>query len=133
MAEGREVYRIFLRDMTVEARVGVHRFEREGPQRLSLDVVLFAERVGGAASDRLSGVLNYERIVEAIRTLCSGAHINLLETVAERICAACLAEPRVLGVRLSVAKPDIFPDVAAVGVQIERWKDPAVVVEDSTA
>jgi len=132
MAEARDTYRIFLRDMTVEARVGVHRFEREGPQRLSIDVTLFVVRDGARGSDRLAEVLNYERIAEAIRALCAGAHIALLETVAERICAACLAEAQVLGARVSVAKPDIFPDVAAVGVEIERWKDATVVVEEST-
>lgn len=132
MAEARDTYRIFLRGMTVGARVGVHRFEREGPQRLAIDVTLFAVRDGSAGSDRLGDVLNYERVADAIRAICAGAHINLLETVAERICAACLAEPRVLGVRASVAKPDIFPDVAAVGVEIERWKDATVVVEEST-
>ena len=124
MAERRDLYRIFLRGLELDARVGVHRFERERAQRVLLDVTLFATRSGGAKSDRLADVLNYERIVEAARALCAGKHINLLETLAERVAAACLAEPQVQGVRVSVAKPDIFPDVAAVGVEIERWKTP---------
>lgn len=132
MAERRDLYRIFLRGVALDARVGVHRFEREKPQRILMDVTLFAVRDGDAESDRLADVLNYERVVEAARALCAGAHVNLLETVAERICAFCLAEPRVRGARVSVAKPDIFADVAAVGVEIERWKDASVVVEEST-
>jgi 7,8-dihydroneopterin aldolase/epimerase/oxygenase len=133
MAERRDLYRIFLRGMTIEARVGVHRFEREKAQRLLLDLTLFALRDGDAQSDRLAAVLNYERIVRAVRALFAGTHIHLLETAAERVAAACLAERRVQGVRVSVAKPDIFPDVAAVGVEIERWKDAPPVVEDSKA
>lgn len=133
MAERGDLYRIFLRGVSLDARVGVHRFERERPQRILLDVTLFAVRDGGAESDRLADVLDYERVVEAVRALCAGAHINLLETVAERVCAFCLAEPRVRGARVSVAKPDIFPDVAAVGVEIERWKNAEVVVEESKA
>lgn len=122
MAERPELYEIFLRGMELDARVGVHRFERERPQRLRLDVTLSVTRSGEPDADRLVDVLNYERVVEAVRALCAGAHINLLETVAERIAALCLAEARVAGVRVSVAKPDIFPDVEAVGVLIERWK-----------
>jgi dihydroneopterin aldolase len=122
MAERRDLYRIFLRGVELDARVGVHRVERERPQRLLLDLTLFVTRSGDAESDRLADVLNYERIVEAARALCAGRHINLLETLAERIAGACLAEPLVEGVRVSVAKPDIFTDVAAVGVEIERWK-----------
>ena len=123
MVERRDLYRIFLRGLELEGRVGVHRAEREQAQRLRLDVTLFVTRSGAPESDRLADVLNYERVVEAARALCAGRHINLLETLAERLAAACLAEPRVAGVRLAVAKPDIFPDVAAVGVEIERWKD----------
>lgn len=122
MAERHDLYRIFLRGVELDARVGVHRVERERPQRLLLDVTLFVTRSGDAESDRLADVLNYERIVEAARALCAGRHINLLETLAERVASACLAEPLVEGVRVSVAKPDIFTDVAAVGVEIERWK-----------
>jgi dihydroneopterin aldolase len=122
MAERRDLYRIFLRGVELDARVGVHRVERERPQRLLLDVTLFVTRSGDAESDRLSDVLDYERVVEAARALCAGRHINLLETLAERVAGACLAEPWVAGVRVSVAKPDIFTDVAAVGVEIERWR-----------
>ncbi len=122
MAERRDLYRILVRGLELDGRVGVHRFERERPQRLLLDVTLFVTRSGDAESDRLADVLNYERVVEAARALCAGKHINLLETLAERVAAACLAEPQVEGVRVRAAKPDIFPDVAAVGVEIERWK-----------
>jgi 7,8-dihydroneopterin aldolase/epimerase/oxygenase len=133
MAERRDLYRIFLRGMTIEARVGVHRFEREKAQRLLLDVTLFARREGEPQADRLAAVLNYERVARAVRAVFAGTHINLLETAAERVAAACLAEPKVQGVLVSLAKPDIFPDVAAVGVEIERWKEAAPVVEDSEA
>lgn len=122
MADRPDLYEIFLRGIELDARVGVHRFERERPQRIRLDLTLFVSRAGEPESDRLGDVLNYERVVEAVRALCAGAHINLLETVAERIAKLCLAEAQVAGVRVSVAKPDIFPDVEAVGVRIERWK-----------
>lgn len=123
MSERPELYRIFLRGMEVEARVGVHRFEHERAQRVLIDLVLFVERAGAPDDDRLADVLNYERVVEAVRALCAGAHINLLETMAWRVAGLCLAEPQVRGVRVKVAKPDIFPDVEAVGVEIERWHD----------
>ena len=44
----------------------------------------------------------------------------LVETLAERVAAAALADRRVERVRVAVEKPDAFADVAAVGVVVER-------------
>jgi hypothetical protein len=47
-------------------------------------------------------------------------HTRLAETLAEKIALACLAEPRILRLRVMVEKPSVLPDVTSVGVWIER-------------
>jgi dihydroneopterin aldolase len=44
----------------------------------------------------------------------------LVETLAERIAEACLADPRIHLARIRVEKLDIFADAASAGVEIER-------------
>ena len=56
------------------------------------------------------------------RAAAADGHTLLVETLAERIAAAALADPRVLRARVSVEKPDAFPDAATVGVVIERMR-----------
>ncbi|MBT4741452.1 MAG: dihydroneopterin aldolase, partial [Rhodospirillaceae bacterium] len=47
-------------------------------------------------------------------------HINLVETLAERIAQTCLQHPDCDTVRVRIEKLDVFEDVESVGVEIER-------------
>lgn len=118
--EGERLYRLYIRRLEVPLRVGIHAFEKLGPQRVLLDVTLWARFNPDAPPDRLAGVVDYEAIVQGIRSMAVGEHINLLETLADRVAALCFAHERVMRVRVSAAKPDIFEDAEAVGVEIER-------------
>jgi dihydroneopterin aldolase len=112
------VRHVFVRDLLVSCRIGVHRHEKRNdqPVRINLDLAVSE----GAARDRLADVVDYEEIVERVRRIAGRGHINLLETLAERIAAACLEDPRVRTARVRIEKLDVFPDAASVGVEIER-------------
>ena len=45
---------------------------------------------------------------------------HLIETLAERIAAECLNHYTVVSAKVKIEKPDIFPDAATVGIEIER-------------
>ena len=62
------------------------------------------------------------RVVKAARAAAASGHTLLVETLAERIAEAALTDPRVLRARVTVEKPDAFPDAASVGVVIERMR-----------
>ena len=112
-------YRIFVRNLVLAARIGVHAHEKTRPPRLRIGVEI--DMTGEAPGrDEIAAVLNYETIVEGIRRLASGGHINLVETFAERVAKLCLADRRVAGVRVSVEKLDVYPEVESVGAIIER-------------
>jgi 7,8-dihydroneopterin aldolase/epimerase/oxygenase len=49
-------------------------------------------------------------------------HVNLVETLCEKIASACLKDRRVLAARIRVEKPDIIPNARSVGVEIERGR-----------
>jgi dihydroneopterin aldolase len=55
-----------------------------------------------------------------VRGLIGAGHVNLVETLAERIAEACLHDLRVHAVRVRVEKLDVFPDAVSAGVEIER-------------
>jgi dihydroneopterin aldolase len=75
---------------------------------------------GGPLNDDLTNVLSYDAVIAAIKRLVADGHINLVETLAERIAETCLADHRVTHVRVSVEKLEVEPDAAGVGVEIER-------------
>jgi dihydroneopterin aldolase len=70
--------------------------------------------------DNLARVVDYEALVTRTRALVAAGHVQLVETLAERIAEACLTDPRIISVRVRVEKLDVFADAAAAGVEIER-------------
>ncbi len=116
---------VFVRGLALQARLGVYPHEKAAPQRVIIGVELAVEDEAAPASvgaDDLRRVVDYERLVLAARTAASDGHTLLVETLAERIALAALTDPRVVRARVSVEKPDAFPDAATVGVVIERQR-----------
>lgn len=116
----RSLRHVFIRDMVLSGSIGVHRHEKENRQRvrINLDLAVF-EEVADLA-DSLRNVVCYETIANSVRAIVASRHINLVETLAERIAAMCLEDARVRTVRVRVEKLDVFADVTSVGVEIER-------------
>jgi dihydroneopterin aldolase len=74
-------------------------------------------------SDDLGDTVSYSDVVRGIGALAlSDRHTQLIETVAERVAALALADPRVKRAVVAVEKPDVYAHVGAVGVRIERWR-----------
>ncbi len=116
----RGIAHVFVRDLRVEATVGVHEHEKAGPQPLRVSIDLTVSELPGATRDELEKVVCYEVIVRKVQEICSEGHVNLIETLAERIAASCLADARVQAVRVRVEKPNAFEECASVGIEIER-------------
>jgi 7,8-dihydroneopterin aldolase/epimerase/oxygenase len=110
---------VFIHDLEVAASIGVHNHEKEGKQRIRINLDL-AVREGPLTDDSLANVVCYEKVVSNIRQLVDAGHVNLVETLAERIAALCLEDRRVRVARVRVEKLDVFADAASVGVEIER-------------
>ena len=109
---------VFVRALTVEVEIGVYTHEHGRRQPLIVDVEL--EIDPPAAGWRSIGeTVNYERVGEHARTIADAGHIGLVETFAWRLAQACLAEPRVLRVKVRVEKPmALSPNALAAGVEI---------------
>lgn len=112
--------RMFVRDLVLDCLIGVHRYERDGRQRVRINLSLDVLETGPAGRDRLADVVNYDTLVVRIRALAEDGHVNLVETLAERIAAICLDDRRVRRAVVRVEKLDVFDDAESVGVEIER-------------
>jgi 7,8-dihydroneopterin aldolase/epimerase/oxygenase len=112
--------RIFVRDLVLLADIGVYRREQGKPQRVRINLDLAVDDPPGPPTDRLRDVVNYAKVVDAVRARVARGRVNLVETLAEDIAACCLADPRVQRARVQVEKLDALADAAAVGVEIER-------------
>ena len=113
-------YIVVVRNLVLLCSIGVRRVERERLQRVRISVELTATPEASHPREDRRRVINYEKIVTAIRQIARSGHIDLCEWFAERIAAVCFADPRVAHLRVTVEKIDIYPDAEAVGAIIER-------------
>jgi len=114
---------VTVRGLVLMCKIGIRASEREHRQRVRVSVDLQAADAFPGENRRR--IINYEKVVATIRDIAAAGHIDLCEGLAERICAACFADPRVERVRVWVEKLDVFPDAEGVGAFLERLRPPA--------
>ncbi len=119
----RHCRRMFLRGLTVQARIGIHDFERTGPQRLILDIDVYVDLAGHTPqADDIAEVVDYDFVRDLVHRRVAQGHIVLQETLCDDLMRELIAHPQVQAVRLSTCKPDVYPDCEAVGVEIFQIK-----------
>jgi dihydroneopterin aldolase len=109
---------IFIRNLELLVRIGVHGHEHGKPQPVRINVWLTCNT--DAASDKLGDAVDYEAVAENVRSIATAGHINLAETLAERIATSCLKDKRVEKARVRVEKLQALPGAESAGVEIER-------------
>ena len=120
----RGLRRVFIRDLVLPARIGIHDHEREQAQPVIINVDASVEEAveGGDATmtGTIADVVCYETLTEQIKEVLAGGHIDLVEVLAEEIAARLLTDPRIIRLRIRLEKPEAIAEAAGVGVEIER-------------
>ncbi len=120
--------RVFIRDLVLDARIGVYPEEKGGRQPIRINISFEMRDDGldhpdGIGADDVARVVDYDGMAKRVRALIGRAHVQLVETMAEQIARLCLQDPRVLVARVSVEKLAVFADAASAGVEIERSRE----------
>ena len=108
---------ISLRGLRVRGHHGVFDFERRDGQDFVVDVELELDLTKAAATDDVADTVHYGELAGRLVTVIAGEPVNLIETLADRLAAVCLADPRVAAATVTVHKPQApipheFTDVA---------------------
>jgi dihydroneopterin aldolase len=110
--------RIFVRGFVLPIAIGVYEEEQGVTQKVSFTVEAAVSPAVKAKGDQIAEVPSYDDLVGAVRAVVADGHINLVETLAERIAERCLADERIVSVLVRVEKLERGP--ASVGVEIVR-------------
>ena len=113
---------VFVRDLDLMALIGIYEHEKVEPQRIIVNIDLSVQEGDGPQGDDIGHVVSYEIVVKKVEQIIAEGHINLVETLCEKIAAACLRDKRVVAARVRVEKPDIIKNARSVGVEIERQR-----------
>lgn len=118
--------RIIIDSLEVMADIGFHEFEIGTPQRLLVSVDIWLdEALRPPPADEQAAAWNYDFVVEEIRRLATERRYNLQETLAHALFERLAQARGVRAIRVKTLKPDVYPDVAGVGVEIASFEGSA--------
>jgi len=110
----------FIKDLIIRAIIGVRDWERDTPQDILINIVVFTDPRPIDTPDNLSVCVDYSTLAKEIRALVEKARRYTVEALAEDIAGICLSRSLVCKVMVRVEKPGAVTDAGAVGVEIER-------------
>ena len=120
-AQNQPAMRIFVRGLLVQASIGVHPHEHESTQPIMIDIELDMGDMPAPTEDRLHETLDYSLVAEKAEQIALEAHVQLVETLADRIADWALsADKRVQACAVRISKPQALLKADAAGVEIVR-------------
>jgi dihydroneopterin aldolase len=111
-----DVDHVFVRDLVIPVEIGAYAHERGRVQRVRFNVEVEVYRSTGG--DDMRSIFSYDVVIDAIKMILAAGHIDLVETIAERLAESVLLHERVRAVSVQIEKLDVAP--GAVGVRIRR-------------
>jgi dihydroneopterin aldolase len=112
-----------LTGLRFDASLGVLDHEIDAPQPIQVDAELnMGSQPLLPRDDELLNVLDYRKVRAIIIEECRAEHTNLLETLIGKLCKRLMDLPGVLGVRVKIAKLEIFDDCeVAIRMETGQW------------
>lgn len=114
---------VFVRDLMLQSFIGVYDHEKEKPQQIRINIDLAVKEDLTPINDDYKNVVCYETVVNGIKNIVSSGHIELVETLAEKIADLNMIDTRIVSVRVRVEKLEAIDDTTSVGVEIERQRN----------
>lgn len=113
--------RIFFSQLALDARIGILEHELRATQPLHIDAEFDVDITQEVHDQDIQTVLDYRLLRNALVDECTRAHVNLLETLSERVVQRIFEEfPLVQSMKIRISKPLAFSDCSAVGIELQR-------------
>ena len=112
-----------LSGLRFDANLGILSHEKTDPQPIQVDAELsLGAQPLSPRDDDILHVLDYRKVRQIIITECTAEHANLLESLIGKLAHRLMQLPGVLGVRVKIAKLEIFDDCeVAIRVETGQW------------
>ena len=114
---------VFITDLVARGIIGVNDWEREQPQDILINIVLFTDLHQAGQSDDINDSVDYRSVAKKVLACAETAGRLTVEALAADLAQVCLEVPRVEKVRVRVEKPGAVRFSRSVGVEIQRAKE----------
>ena len=114
---------IFLREIRLDARIGIYKREKTITQTVELDLEIALPDNRVFTSGKVADTIDYAVVIDRVRTTLVEQHYGLVENLAEHVAQVLLKEFHAPWVRVSIAKVGAQRHARRVGVVIERGQE----------
>ena len=111
---------IYLRDLRVDAKIGVWEWERRILQTLVIDLDFAVNIKAASNSDDLKDTIDYKAISDRIMNYVKKSDFKLLEALADNLCSTLAEEFALPWLRLKINKLGVLNGVKDVGIIVEK-------------
>lgn len=114
---------VIIKDLLARGVIGITDRERERPQDILINAILFTDISQAAASDDIADCVDYSKLAKKLLKHAETIQRQTVEALVSDLARLCLEEPGVKGVRIRVEKPGAVRFSKSVGVEIERYPE----------
>ena len=111
---------VIIKDLLARGIIGINDWEREKPQDILINIILFSDLSKAGDSDDIADCVDYRAVSKKVLAHAERANRLTVEALAADIARLCLEVPGVQKVRVRVEKPGAVRFSKSVGVEIER-------------
>lgn len=113
---------VIIKDLLVRGIIGITERERERPQDILINVVLFTDISRAAQTDSINDCVDYSKVAKKLTAHAESIGRQTVEALVTDLAQICLEQTGVQGVRIRVEKPGAVRFSRSVGVEIERFR-----------
>ena len=110
--------KVLISDLTLLMSIGIHDFEKKQKQQIKFNIEIDINSSLKPSNNNLNTIVNYEDVINNIKTLTQKKHYDLLEVLAEDIFFNLFENKNIIKVKLKIEKPEIIKNTTSVGIEI---------------
>ena len=118
-----DLYSVLIKNLILDAKIGIHSFEKDSKQAIRINLTIDIIPPKKFSDSSLNNVVDYEKIVNGIKSLVIEEHTNLVEVLAQKIANLCLGYKKAQSVTISIEKLEIIEETESVGIKV-KYKKP---------
>ena len=110
--------KVIITDLVFNTSIGIHDFEKEKEQQIKFNIEIDINPSLKTSENDLNSIVNYESVINKIKSITQKKHYNLLETLAEDIFSNLFVSKNIIKIKLRIEKPAIIKNTSSVGTEI---------------
>ena len=112
--------KVIIKNLILNIFIGIHDFEKKKKQKVRFNIEVETNSNIKPSNKDFSTIINYETLVDKIKTLVRKQHHELLEELAENIFKIIFQSKLVKKVNVKLEKLHILKESESVGVDISK-------------